>query len=523
MTTNDTPAPDTPGGAAGAGGTDGGSAPPPPPRRPAGEGFFDSVRRIGITRSDDRWVGGVAAGLADRFRVDPLLVRGLLILSFFVAGAGLVLYGIAWALLPERSDGRIHLQEAIRGTFDVAMLGAGLAVLLGLIWGGGFWPWWIGPAEWVAALLWVAFWVAVVWLIVKLVRSRRHPEGTTAAPPYGTPYAPGGGPTPGTYPQHTASDPTYPTPYRSEAPVHPSEPRPDSSFTPAPPAPYVASAAPAGSGPTDYATTSTAPVGPAPAGAVPAPPAPPAGGGYGPPPGPPVPPTPAPRRRVGGSTVGIVVGLALLAGAALLAADIVLGTSVPVWPAWVGTAVVVIGVGIVVGGLRGLRGGWLTAFAWGGILTAAAVWPFAPADSRWPWDEPQVTTMSGTVISEGTVTPRSIEAAEDGIRVQFGDATVDLTELDLSDVTPGEPVRVPVEMTAGRTVVEIPEDTAVEISADVNAGNLVVDIDDERSVASGFTGGPSMYQTDEVAELGGAVLELDIDARAGEIVIQEER
>lgn len=511
MTTNDTPAPDTPGGAAGAGGTDGGTAPPPPPRRPAGESFFDSVRRIGVTRSDDRWVGGVAAGLAERFRLDPLLVRGLLILSFFVAGAGLVLYGIAWALLPERSDGRIHLQEAIRGTFDVAMLGAGIAVLLGLIWGGGFWPWWIGPAEWVSVMLWIGFWVAVVWLIVKLVRSRGRPEGATAAPPSGTPYAPGGTPASGAYPTYPASSPAYDPPNRSEAPVHPSEPQTTTPFTPAPHAHYAAPAPAAG-----HAYTGPVP---------PAPPAPPAGGGYPPqgPPVPPVPPTPAPRRTVEGSTVGVVVGLALLAGAALLAADIVLGSSVPVWPAWVGTTVVVIGLGIVVGGVRGLRGGWLTALAWGGILTAATTWTVASESDQWPWDEPQVTTMSGTVISQGTVTPRSVEAAEDGVRVQFGEATVDLTQLDLSDVTPGDPVEVPLDMTAGRTVVEIPADTAVVISADVNAGNLVVDIDDEQSVTSGFSGGPSTYQTDEVAELGGAVLELDIDARAGEIVIQEER
>ncbi|GAA1973958.1 hypothetical protein GCM10009718_07380 [Isoptericola halotolerans] len=506
MTTNDTPAPDAPGGAAGAGGTDGAAAPPPPPRRPAGEGFFDSVRRIGITRSDDRWVGGVAAGLADRFRLDPLLVRGLLILSFFVAGAGLVLYGIAWALLPERSDGRIHLQEAIRGTFDVAMLGAGIAVLLGLIWGGGFWPWWIGPAEWVSVLLWIGFWVAVVWLIVKLVRTRGRPDGTTAAPPPGTPPAPYGPPraggAPGAYPSST-SGPVHPsTPYRNEATVHPTEP-----FTPAPPASYAYQ-----------------------------PPAPHSGGGYPPqgppvqgppypagPPVPPVPVAPAPRRTVGASTVGVVVGLALLAGAALLAAEIVLGVDVAVWPTWVGIAVVVLGAGIVVGGLRGLRGGWLTAFAWGGILTAAITWPFAAENDPWPWDEAQITTMSGTVISQGTVTPRSIGAAEDGVRVQFGDARVDLTELDLSDVTPGDPVVVPVDMTAGRTVVEIPADTAVEIVADLNAGNLVVDIDGDRTVTSGFSGGPSAYQTDEVAELGGAVLRLDVDARAGEIVIEEER
>ncbi|MEK8225561.1 hypothetical protein NKG05_04670 [Oerskovia sp. M15] len=34
-----------------------------PTGRPTGmDGFFDAVRRLGISRSEDRWVGGVAAG-----------------------------------------------------------------------------------------------------------------------------------------------------------------------------------------------------------------------------------------------------------------------------------------------------------------------------------------------------------------------------------------------------------------------------------------------------------------------------
>ncbi|WP_277208719.1 PspC domain-containing protein [Isoptericola croceus] len=512
MTTNDTPAPDAPGGAPGAGGTDGGAAPPsPPPRRAAGDGFFDSVRHIGIARSDDRWVGGVAAGIAERLRLDPLLVRGLLILSFFVSGAGLVLYGVAWALLPERSDGRIHFQEAIRGTFDVAMLGAGIAVLLGLIWGGGFWPWWIGPAEWVSALLWIAFWVAVVWLIVKLVRSRGRPVGPTPPPPAGsTSPAAYGAPAAAVNPVHGPPS----SPNQSEVPVSSTDP-----YVPAPRAHYAPPAAAPVPGSMPEASTAPFP---------PAGPAGPTGGGYGaqPYPGPPVPPAPLPprpRRTVGGNAVGIVVGLALLAGAGLLAADLVLGFAVPVWPVWVGSTIVIVGAGIVVAGVRGLRGGWLTAFAWGGLVTALAVWPFAADRGAWQWQDHQVTTQSGALIGEGTLTPRSIEAAEDGVRVQFGEAYVDLTKLDLTDVEPGEPVVVPVDMTGGRTVVEIPADTAVEIVAEINAGNLAVEIDGEHTVTSGFSGGPRTYQTDEVSELGGAVLRLEVDGRAGEIFIKEER
>ncbi|MDC7123788.1 PspC domain-containing protein, partial [Cellulomonas fimi] len=97
---------------------------PPPfdsaPRPPAAGGFFAAVRRTGMFRGDDRWIGGVCDGLARRFGLDPLLVRGLFAASILLGGLGLVVYGVAWALLPEQSDGRIHLEEMVAGRFDVA-------------------------------------------------------------------------------------------------------------------------------------------------------------------------------------------------------------------------------------------------------------------------------------------------------------------------------------------------------------------------------------------------------------------
>ena len=51
-------------------------------------------------RTSDRVLGGVAGGLGDYFNVDPLLIRiGFVGLMIF-GGAGLVLYVVAWLLLP---------------------------------------------------------------------------------------------------------------------------------------------------------------------------------------------------------------------------------------------------------------------------------------------------------------------------------------------------------------------------------------------------------------------------------------
>lgn len=50
---------------------------------------------------DERIVGGVCGGIAEYFKVDPVLVRIIFILLFFGAGTGLLAYIIAWIIVPE--------------------------------------------------------------------------------------------------------------------------------------------------------------------------------------------------------------------------------------------------------------------------------------------------------------------------------------------------------------------------------------------------------------------------------------
>lgn len=71
------------------------AAPPPLGPPPAGP---PPVRRI--TRSPDGRVGGVAAGIADYFAVDPLLVRLAFVVATFMGGFGLAAYGVAWLVIP---------------------------------------------------------------------------------------------------------------------------------------------------------------------------------------------------------------------------------------------------------------------------------------------------------------------------------------------------------------------------------------------------------------------------------------
>lgn len=56
-----------------------------------------------LTRSNDRVLAGVCAGLAEYFGFDPVLVRvAYAFLTFFTAFSGVLLYFVLWIVMPER-------------------------------------------------------------------------------------------------------------------------------------------------------------------------------------------------------------------------------------------------------------------------------------------------------------------------------------------------------------------------------------------------------------------------------------
>jgi phage shock protein PspC (stress-responsive transcriptional regulator) len=499
-------------------------APVAPGQRPYPEsGFFASIRRGLFPRSEQRWVGGVAGGVADRIGWDPLLVRGILIVSFFLGGLGLILYGIGWALLPER-DGRIHLQEATRGNFDVAMLGSVAVFLTGFAWGGPG-GWWDngGGMEWLGFLFWMAVLGVIAYLIVQGVQ--RHRDSSAARRTglvAGAPYP--GVPTPGA---PTPGGPAGPA-TGTQATGMPAAPRAgetDSTapFTPAPPVDYRRSDGlvyATGAGPAPYrqpqaqyrpgAVQAPQPVYTAPPARV--------------------------RRGPGGTAVGVTMGVILLAGALLLAADRLNGGGylpgdADLAAAWLGIATVVLGVAILVSGLRGRTSGLLGFFAiialvlgLGFITLVGAAGPDWADDavvSSREFDAlvSEPNNPDAATITEGTVTVQTIREAENGFFVQWGEPVIDLSELDLSRVEPGDPVVVPIQLGAGQAVVMVPQDVAVEANAYVAAGALQWNVDDHDRAASGV-GDDTYFASDEVGD-DGAVLALDIEAGAGEVIVSE--
>ena len=56
-----------------------------------------------IYRSDDRIIGGVCAGIAEYFDVDPTILRiAYVVLTIFTAFCGIILYPFLWIIIPSK-------------------------------------------------------------------------------------------------------------------------------------------------------------------------------------------------------------------------------------------------------------------------------------------------------------------------------------------------------------------------------------------------------------------------------------
>jgi phage shock protein PspC (stress-responsive transcriptional regulator) len=436
--------------------------------------FFSWIRSHGIQRERDRWIGGVSSGLAQRMGIDPLIVRGIFIVLTLFAGIGVLLYGLAWAFLPE-PDGRIHVQEAGAGRWSTGMTGALITTVVGLTGlGGGFWGW---SRNGFGGFLWTVFWVGgAIYLIYYLVQRNKARNG---APMNATPQPSGPGGNAAFAAAYPASP--YTSPYSttdtgsgsSSAGMPPYTPTPPSGPTP----PYGSGGFPGGGnyGGGNY------------------------GGGYQPPQGPARPP----KVRPGGPgtpAVAITAGTALLVGGGLKALDagnvINLGDSANaiVWA----SAAAVLGIGILLAGLRGKTSGILGFFAVvaliiGGIFNVVG-----------DGDRVRFTQVNWT--------PANVQQAADGFDVTAGRGTVDLTDLGVTAPLASDVV-IPLDITASNVTVVIPDNVPVDIKADMTMGN----IHEGANHRSGISTRESSYNT----ELPGARLVVEIDGTFSNVTIQE--
>jgi phage shock protein PspC (stress-responsive transcriptional regulator) len=180
---------------------------------------YERLRRS----TTDRKVAGVAGGLGRHLNIDPTIVRVLFVVLVFFGGAGLVLYGAAWLIVPEEGSEKSVVQTS-PGTRNALLIIVGVLaalLMLGDSWGGFGFPWPLAI-------------VAVIVLVVLLNRDRSDDSGTptpTGPTPYQ--YAAPGGPSTEVPTTMSGTGPTYPPP--AGPPAGPGWQAPPAAAQPQPP------------------------------------------------------------------------------------------------------------------------------------------------------------------------------------------------------------------------------------------------------------------------------------------------
>ena len=355
-------------------------------QRPPRSGFFESIRGSGWYRAKPRVLGGVCSGISAHQGWDLSLVRVLVVVTAFFMPLVVLAYGLAWLLLPEAEDGRIHVEEAIEGRFDIAVIGGALMILAALssmfsdvgIFG-------IMGIGWFTLIIVALSFSGIAAAIVGLSLSRNRNAGQQR-PSYGAAHyeAPrNNAPSAAPPPNATGAS----APFAAASPAADGTGAPDPGLKPEQgPAGF-----PAYGVPSDFQSTPTAAspqAGPRPAAATTSAPHP----GWTPPASAPtprrwnVPPTPTHRPRTVSGRVNLAItGLLVLITAAVFAglywAD--KGLSIPfitgetadqtiarIITIGGGVCLLVVGLSLAVAALRDRSAGWLTALSVIGIIMA---------------------------------------------------------------------------------------------------------------------------------------------------------
>ena len=171
------------------------------------------LRQLDLRR-EPGWIGGVAAGIATRLGIDPLIVRGILVVVAVLGGPAILLYAVAWLLIPDHNDS-IHLENFFRKKFERAHAAIAALLLLSMLpTTQGFWQigsFVAGPASWGAELgraLWTVLLITgLVALVLWIVRLARSPRASANGDPIAVPATTDADPTTIPHPHENSADP----------------------------------------------------------------------------------------------------------------------------------------------------------------------------------------------------------------------------------------------------------------------------------------------------------------------------
>ncbi len=470
----------------------------PPPSTSFLDDSFARLRTSGYQRdTDTRWFGGVCSGLAQRFGVDPVLIRAAAVVLAFLGGIGLTAYVLLWLVLPDQR-GDILAERGVRqgDAGPIALLVIAAFLVLGGLFSIGNGNGWFAP-------LWLIPVAVVAWFVL----SRR--DGGSLQTGYGSPRPPR--PTAHRRRLRTAAHRSPrrtapPRPRRHRAPPRPCQERPcpppprcsQHRRWPVPRPSPVATAAPspARTAPRPRPARTAPRRATGPYGGRPTPPAPPR----------PIapPPPPGPRRRRPSAFVGLMsLGIALVGIGLGAALDDPLGF--PGSSATLGFLIALTGVSVVVLtlGIKGRASGFsgFLVVLLGLLLVAAS------AASRVEVQD-GVGDRSWTPVPSTGVTRYELGA---------GEATLDLRQLDSASTSP-TPQRITVEMGAGDLTILVPDGLDTRVDASVGFG----DITHRGGIGAGSDTSGSDRSTSTV--IGEQPVQVVVDAQLGlgQITIQEQ-
>ena len=461
-------------------------------QRPPRNRFFESMRGSGWYRAQPRVIGGVCSGVAARTGWDMSLVRVLTVLAAFFIPFVPLAYALGWLLLPEAQDGRIHLEEALEGRFDIAVVGgivlglfslSSLIPSVGLIFGGAG----IGFGSFFALAI-IGGLIGLVYLVVASASSSNKRRGPGAPGQYGTPRY--GTPQYGT-PQYGGQQGASPagdsapfggtTPSASGAgPASPGQASPEH------PAGYPFYGVPADS--PRAAGAPGAQAGPRPAAARPSQPHP----GWQPPAGPPKPrqwtPRPAPTHRprtVSARANLAITGLLVLVAAAVFAGIYMVdkGPAIPFITAASqsqtiariiviggGVCLIIVGLSLAIAALRDRSAGWLTTLSILGLILAlptAAIGTEATHNA--------ITTIGSTIQN-----PTSDQTVDWTVSSVHGSSPLSTVTLDLSGAPAGTTKSITVSWQAWQNLtIKVAEGQPVQIVCQSSIDSLATNMDND--------------------------------------------